>query len=398
MIENCPVTAIEPMVFERMAGNLVVGADLTEIQNSTFVNTSLGKIEFTGEVDTVKAGAFAYGNLQEIRFTKVGTIEQSAFNDCPALIEVNCYEAHDIQDGAFVNCPNLAYVPLGDEQLGIDTSGYAQDECRLAGFSTTYANSNSRVGFPSVIEGRTVIDIAATGFKNNSTLEYVYLGDSVKTIGRGAFENCTNLKEIWMPGVTTIEEEAFRGCSSLNVSLSDKVTSIGRVAFDGVTAEKCPTIFVPMNATVGDSIFGSSYTGTVSAVTGSPFVAAYAGTSDYTITITDNAPRMVAMTGGTTFAGQYNTYALKEVQGSLLKFSIEGDTSGASIDYGVLSVADGQTSVSESDILTGYTSVTTYNGGEVSVPLSGRSVVVVRIIKNGTSQYITSNIVVPMTN
>ena len=61
----------------------------------------------------------------------------------------------------------------------------------------------------------------------------VIIGDSVTTIGDGAFNYCPFLTSVTIPNsVTTIGEAAFRYCSRLtSVTIPNSVTTIGRRAF-----------------------------------------------------------------------------------------------------------------------------------------------------------------------
>ena len=63
----------------------------------------------------------------------------------------------------------------------------------------------------------------------------VVIPDSVKSIGWGAFKNCTSLTSITIPdSVTSIGEFAFGNCTSLtNIKIPNSVTSIGSDAFEG---------------------------------------------------------------------------------------------------------------------------------------------------------------------
>lgn len=86
---------------------------------------------------------------------------------------------------------------------------------------------------------------------NNSSIRRVRFGSSVSTIGKNAFANCSNLKEIefswpypWSYELN-IESEAFTGCSSLEEITFDKYIvsqrsckNIGANAFKGCVALK----------------------------------------------------------------------------------------------------------------------------------------------------------------
>ncbi|HBW64074.1 MAG TPA: hypothetical protein DEF64_03110 [Ruminococcaceae bacterium] len=81
-------------------------------------------------------------------------------------------------------------------------------------------------------------------------------GKSVTSIGRRAFEGCTNLKSITIPNsVTEMGRRAFSGCSSLiGIAIPDNVTEIGKYAFDG--CKSLTSITIPDGVTsIGDGAF-----------------------------------------------------------------------------------------------------------------------------------------------
>ena len=81
-------------------------------------------------------------------------------------------------------------------------------------------------------------------------------GKSVTSIGRRAFEGCTNLKSITIPNsVTEMGRRAFSGCSSLtSIAIPDSVTEIGKYAFDG--CKSLTSITIPDGVTsIGDGAF-----------------------------------------------------------------------------------------------------------------------------------------------
>lgn len=114
----------------------------------------------------------------------------------------------------------LTYDKVTDEAKG---SYYVVSGC---------SSDASAIIIPSSYKGIPVLGIAAYAFSDNTTLTSVSLG-SVETIGQGAFQYCTSLNSVSIPGtVTTIGESAFEGCYCLEtVEMSEGLSTIGTNAF-----------------------------------------------------------------------------------------------------------------------------------------------------------------------
>lgn len=83
--------------------------------------------------------------------------------------------------------------------------------------------------------------IYGRGVNRNGVLSdlsgYLILPKSVKILGDYAFQNCSNLTKIYIPGVKTISNACFNGCSSLTEILNqDELVTIENTAFKSCTA------------------------------------------------------------------------------------------------------------------------------------------------------------------
>lgn len=68
--------------------------------------------------------------------------------------------------------------------------------------------------------------------KNNIKMRILILGNSVKEIGTEAFSRCTNLRNVYLNGVRTIQKGAFFGCSNLKeLKIPQSVQYLEKYAF-----------------------------------------------------------------------------------------------------------------------------------------------------------------------
>ena len=119
----------------------------------------------------------------------------------------------------------------------------------------------SLISRPSIVKntilGNSVVSIGLGAFYNCTSLTSIYIPEGVTSIGIYAFYNCTSLTSIYIPeGVTSIGTNAFYGCSSLTtVYIPEGVTSIGNEAFSGCTS--LTSVHIPESVTsIGVDAFG----------------------------------------------------------------------------------------------------------------------------------------------
>ena len=107
---------------------------------------------------------------------------------------------------------------------------------------------SNRSSVKTVVIGNSVTSIGKYAFYDCTGLTNVTIGNSVTSIGWYAFEYCTGLTSITIPdSVTSIGEDAFDNCTSLtSVTIGNSVTSIGSFAFSD-----CDSL---TSVTIGNSV------------------------------------------------------------------------------------------------------------------------------------------------
>ena len=181
---------------------------------------SLKNITIPDSVETIGEAVFRMcTSLQSITLgTGITSITKEMFYGCEALTEmyIPTLNITKVDESAFCNCTNLNRVSLPDTVTEI--GAYAFKNC----------SSFKAINYETAILG-SVYNIKFEG---------------VKTIGVAAFENCTNLENVYIPdSTTTIGYHAFTGCTKLDtVSIGKGVNNIS-AAFDRVGAQLTYVIF-----------------------------------------------------------------------------------------------------------------------------------------------------------
>lgn len=107
-------------------------------------------------------------------------------------------------------------------------------------YSVRAANTSisGDIDIPQTYNGKPVVVIQNSAFKDCSSLTSILIPNSIKSIGINAFENCSNITEITIPeGVTLIGNNTFKGCVKLaSASFPTSIESFGANAFAGCTS------------------------------------------------------------------------------------------------------------------------------------------------------------------
>lgn len=225
----------------------------------------------------------------------------------PAQVE----PLEDTETSEAVTLPPLTIPDLTDDRTPTDTAPYAERveslfadtpatpvsdftyEITEGGVTVTgYTGGELIVVIPEVIEDKPVTAIAADAFKGKGTLKAVSVPDSVKSIGKSAFEGCKSLSSLRTPVYTcpdapwfgalfgaasyetnggfvpstlstlvltrgeTIPAYAFYACRGLEaVALPETLTALGDFAFYGCEALVYMTTFDTVLEGVGVRAF-----------------------------------------------------------------------------------------------------------------------------------------------
>ncbi len=127
----------------------------------------------------------------------------------------------------------------GESSELIDDNSFLNDGAFIINYSD---DSLIHYEFDEFSESYKIVSVLV--LSDTFTIPADYKGHPVRIIGKNAFYDYKNLKNVIIPdSITSIESSAFENCSSLtNITIPDNVTSIGENAFKGCVNIQCATI------------------------------------------------------------------------------------------------------------------------------------------------------------
>ena len=222
--------------------SVTIGNNVTEIGHDAFLHCSgLTSITIPNSVTTIGPDAFlnCTGLTGELNIpNSVTSIGYRAFKGCSGLTSLIIgYSVNKIDYGTFRGCTGLTSLIIGSSVTeisdgGVEPANMPFNEC--TGLTSISVDSNnpkydSRDNCNAIIE--TLTNSLFLGCKNT------IIPNTVTSIGKVAFENCTGLTSITIPNsVTSIGNLAFYGCTGLTsvVCLIPTPLQINEGAFRGV--------------------------------------------------------------------------------------------------------------------------------------------------------------------
>lgn len=331
-----------------LSGNVVVPL-LTSLGVISFYKTNISS--FSADILTsipnvlYNKGVFQNcTNLRTLNLPNIITIGSNAFSDCTALESVNLsLSLTNIGSYAFNNCSALTNINLPASLTTIGSFAFSNcisivriiDLPNLETLGTdAFCISNSKTGSLTGIENLgkiTAINNASNGswgcFRNQKSLIYAKLPNTLTSIGSYAFYGCSALKSIYLPSaLTRIGNNAFQGCTSLlNIALPISLTTIEMHAFNGCTSLEIKNLSLPnlekleSRAFDGVKITKISNLGKITSI--NPSNSNNANIGDKSILKEITLPNTIKTIGDYTF---YNYTALETI-------TIESGASGISV-------------------------------------------------------------------
>ena len=206
------------------------------------LDTSTGVLTISGTGDMADYSLnndspfFGYSNIKSVIIENgVTSIGDYAFLSCTSLTSVTIPNSvTSIGDRAFYNCTSLKSIEVSENNknyASIDGVLFNKDKSELITYPT--GKTDSEYAIPN-----SVTSIGRSAFEDCTSLTSVTIPDSVTNIGVSAFSECISLTSVTIPNnVTSIGDYAFNGCRRLtSVKIPDSVTSIGDYAFFNCTS------------------------------------------------------------------------------------------------------------------------------------------------------------------
>jgi len=250
------VTSLGYSAFEGCSSltSITIPSNVTSLGYSAFEGcSSLTSITIPSSVTSLGNGIFkGCSSLTSITIpSNVTSLGYSAFEGCSSLTSITIPSSvTSLGDEVFRGCSNLKNITVENnkEYISIDGVLYDKDKKKIIKYPP---NKNGSVY--SILDSVTSIEKDAFG--NCSNLTNITIPNSVTKIGPNAFRECSRLTTVEIPkGITEIDVGTFENCSSLSsITFPNSLISIGYSAFIGCNSLEI--IEIPKSVTKIGALF-----------------------------------------------------------------------------------------------------------------------------------------------
>ena len=201
------------------------GKLVTRIGQEAFREASFENITFSNNLKQIDGRAFYESNLVSIEIpASVTSISYDAFQRCYGLEKITVDPNNTIYDSR-ENC-NAVIETATDKLIFGCQNTTIPDSIKIIG---KYAFED--VSLKELVIPDGVIEVQAGAFSDCIYLNNVTLADSIKTFGESVFYRCVRLTSITLPQITTIPDKMFDTSGLEAITIPTTVTQIGKKAF-----------------------------------------------------------------------------------------------------------------------------------------------------------------------
>ena len=209
---------------------------VSSIGKSAFYGcSSIKKLSFPSHIRSIGVDAFsACSGLEEIEFGSINTISTVCFKNCTSLKRITLpSNLSTVKIDAFEGCTSLEGLYISDliAWLKIDFEIEGSNPLKYA--KNLYLNGEA---ITSLVIPTEITEIKKEAFNGATSITSVFAEHEI-TVATGAFLNCSEITEIYLPN-TTFSAGSLSGCAGLESITMKKYESSTHPLFGAIFGEQ----------------------------------------------------------------------------------------------------------------------------------------------------------------